>query len=146
MKNIKIQTKCILCAFRIGDFCLLLFSIFLNSVYGWTAQNLVIHSKNFVQRIFFELLYRVYKTAKFLGYVLYECPSLKYVTSKCLSFIHPVSPVCLDTLLMTLRKLLCFISYLRADKVRGQCMKHNVWGGTYFWACLGTIFFNHGSS
>ena len=95
------QRKFVLWSLRDGDFCLLFFSTFLNSVYGWTAQNSVINSKIFVQRIFFELLYRVYKTSKFWGYVLYECPSIKYVPSKCWSFIHPVPPVCLDTLLMT---------------------------------------------
>ena len=87
------QRKFILCLFRNGDFCLLIFfSIFLNIVYGWTAQNSAINSKNFVQRIFFELLCRVYKTPKFGGNVLYECPSIKYVPSKLCSFIHPVLP------------------------------------------------------
>ena len=95
------QGKLTLCPFRNGGFCLLFIYIFLNSVYGWTAQNSVINSKSFVQKIFFELLFRVYKTLKFWGYVLYECPSIKYVPSKCWSFIHPVPPVCLDTLLMT---------------------------------------------
>ena len=95
------QGKLTLCPFRNGGFWLLFIYIFLNSVYGWTAQNSVINSKSFVQKIFFELLFRVYKTLKFWGYVLYECPSIKYVPSKCWSFIHPVPPVCLDTLLMT---------------------------------------------
>ena len=93
--------KFILCPFRNGDFCLLFISIFLNSVSGITAQNSVINSKNFVQRIFFELLYRVYKFPKFLGYVPYESPSIKYVPSEYWSFIHPIPPVCLDPLLMT---------------------------------------------
>ena len=83
------QRKFILCPFRNGDFCLLIISVFLNSVYAITAQKSVINSKNLVQRIFFELLYRVYKTPKFLGYVLYECPSIKYVPSECWDFIHP---------------------------------------------------------
>ena len=68
------------------------FSIFLNIVYGWTAQNSAINSKNFVQRIFFELLCRVYTTPKFGGNVLYECPSINYVPSKFFSFMHPVLP------------------------------------------------------
>ena len=86
------QRKFILCPFRNGNFCLLFISAFLNSVYGWTAQNSVINSKNFVQRIFFELLYRVYKISKFLGQTLYECPSIKYAplefyTPCCLSLL-----------------------------------------------------------
>ena len=48
--------------------------------------------QNFVQRILFELLCRVYKTPKFGGNVLYECPSIKYVPLKFCSFIHPVLP------------------------------------------------------
>ena len=106
-------------------------SIFLSSVYGITAQNSVINNKNFVQRIFFELLYRAYKTPKFLGYVLYESPSIKYVSSEYRGFMHPIPPVCLDTLWWhlsqqrahacflptvpkkTLRKLFRFVSYLR---------------------------------
>ena len=105
--------------------------LILNSAYGWTAQNSVINSKNYVQRISFELLHRVYKTPKFLGYILYEYPSIKYVPSKFWSFIHPLLPVCLDTPLMTpfptmcvrfllslrtkntLWKLFCLVSYLR---------------------------------
>ena len=78
------KRKFILCPFRNGYFCLLITCIILNSAYGWTAQNSVINSKNFVQRISFELLHRVYKTPKFLGYVLYECPSI------ILEFIHPL--------------------------------------------------------
>ena len=66
------QRKFILCPFRNGNFCLLFISAFLNSAYGWTAQNSVINSRNFVQRNFFELLYRVHKTSKFLGYALLE--------------------------------------------------------------------------
>ena len=125
------KRKFILCPFRNGYFCLLITCIILNSAYGWTAQNSVINSKNFVQRISFELLHRVYKTPKFLGYILYECPSIKYVPSKFWSFIHPLLSVCLDTPLMTpfpttcvrfllslhtkntLWKLFCFVSYLR---------------------------------
>ena len=94
------QRKFILCPVRNGEFCLFI-SVFLNSVYGITAQNSLINSKNFVQRIFFELLYGVYKTRKFLRYVLYECPSIKNVPSEYWSFIHPIPPICLDTLLTT---------------------------------------------
>ena len=60
----------ILRPFRNGYFCLLFICIFVNSAYGWTAQNSVINSKNFVQKISFELLHRVYKTPKLFGYVL----------------------------------------------------------------------------
>ena len=74
--------KLIICQFRNGDFGLLFISIFFNNVYGWTAQNSVFNSRNFAQRIFFELLYRVYKSPKLLGYVLFEGPSMKYVPSK----------------------------------------------------------------
>ena len=156
------QRKFILCPFRNGNFCLLFISAFLNSVYGWTAQNSVISSKNFVQRIFFELLYRVYKISKFLGQTLYECPSIKYAP---LEFLHHVFSVRLDTFLMTplpttcvrfllsprikkaLWKLFCFVSYLRkslsltflfSDSLLR--VKYNVWGLAYFWALAGTIF------
>ena len=125
------KRKFILCPFRNGYFWLLFICTFLNSADGWTAQNSVINSKNFVQRISFELLHRVYKTPKFLGYILYECPSIKYVPSKFWSFIHPLLSDCLDTPLMTpfpttcvrfllslrikntLWKLFCFVSYQR---------------------------------
>ena len=54
------------------------------------CSKLAINSKYFVQRIFFESLYRVYKTSKLLRNVLYECPCIKYVPSKFCSFIYPV--------------------------------------------------------
>ena len=73
----------------------------------------------------------MYKTRKFLRYVLYECPFIKNVPSEYWSFIHPIPPICLDTLLTTpflttcahflpspstkktLRKLFRFLSSLR---------------------------------
>ena len=137
-------------------------SAFLNSVYGWTAQNSVINSKNFVQRIFFELLYRVYKISKFLGQTLYECPSIKYAplefyTPCCLSslgylfddpFTNNVRMLSsIPRIKKTLWKLFCFVSYLRkslsltflfSDSLLR--VKYNVWGLTYFWALVGTIF------
>ena len=156
------QRKLILCPFGNGNFCLLFISAFLNSVYGWTAQNSVINSKNFVQRIFFELLYRVYKISKFLGQTLYECPSIKYAP---LEFLHHVPSVGLDTFLMTplpttcvrfllsprikktLWKLFSFVSYLRKSLSLTFLfsdgllrVKYNVWGLTYFWALVGKIF------
>ena len=102
MKNNKMKRKFILCPFRNGYFWLLFICTFLNSADGWTAQNSVINSKNFVQRICFEFLHRVYKTQKIFGYVLYECPSIKYVPSKFWSFIHPVLPVCFSLFVLPL--------------------------------------------
>ena len=142
-----------------------------NSVYGWTTQNSAMNSKNFVQRIFFELLYRLYKKYKYKNHK---------VPSKFSSFIHPVCPQfawipfwwplsqqCAYAFFYppipkkTLRKLFCFVSYLikiisltflfseshvRADKPRRQCVKHNVSGWTYFWGLVGTICFTMGQA
>ena len=127
------QRKFILCPFRNGNFCLLFISAFLNSVYGWTAQNSVINSKNFVQRIFFELLYRVYKISKFLGQTLYECPSIKYVP---LEFLHHVPSVCLDTFLMTPLPTTCvrFLLSPRIKKLYGNCsVLFPTWEKVFHW-------------
>ena len=142
------------------------FSIFLNIVYGWTAQKSAINSKNFVQKIFFQLLCRLYKTPKFGGNVLYECPSINYVPSEFCSFIHHVLPSLHGYPFAyaffyppipknNLRKLFCFVSYLRknlsltflvskshvrAHKPGWQFVKHNVCGWTYFEHLLGQFF------
>ena len=161
------QRKFILCLFRNGDFCLLIFfSIFLNIVYGWTAQNSAINSKNFVQRIFFELLCRVYKTPKFGGMYFMNVHPLSTYPQNFAVLYTLCSLVCMDTLLRTLssipqyqkkklRKLFCFVSYLRkclslaflvseshvrADKPGWQCVKHNICGWTYFEHLLGQFF------
>ena len=149
------QRKYILCTWN-GDFCLLFISILLNSAYGWTAQNLVINSKKSFQRIFFELLYRVYKTPKFWESVLYECPSpslLGYPFDDPFpNNMHMLSSI---PQYQKRRKFFCFVWYLRkslsltflfsdshvgADKPGGQCLKHNVWDWTYSWAVVGTTF------
>ena len=166
------QRKFILCTFRNGDFCLLFISIFLKSAYRWTAQNSIINSKNFLQRIFFELLNRVYKTPRFWRYVLYECPSIRPAPSKFWSFIHPPPPSqfawyrfddpfpnnvrTFSSIPQHQKKnfkeivLFCFLPEKRSfvdiavfwqSRKSWQCVKHNIWGWTYFWVVVGTIFF-----
>ena len=69
------------------------FFFYISYHYLWlNCSKLSNQYQNFVQRILFELLCRVYKTPKFGGNVLYECPSIKYVPLKFCSFIHPVLP------------------------------------------------------
>ena len=88
------------------------------------CSKLAINGKYLVQRIFFESLYRVYKTSKLLVNVLYECPSIKYVPSKFCSFIYPVFPNLLgypsdDLLSNNVRTLSSIPQY--HTKIQGNC-------------------------
>ena len=89
---------------EIVNFAYGFFSIFLNIVYGWTAQKSVINSKNFVQRILFELLYR---NSKILGICTLWMSIHKVRNLKTLEFYTPCPPVFLDTLLMTPFSTIC---------------------------------------
>ena len=162
------QRKFILCLFRNGDFCLLIFfSIFLNIVYGWTAQNSAINSKNFVQRMFFELLCRVYKTPKFGGMYFMNVHPLSTYPQNFAVLYTLSSLVCMDTLLRTLSSipqyqkkkikeivLFCFLPEKKSfvgiprfwESRKSWQARMAVWEAQYlwlniFWTLVGTIFF-----
>ena len=68
----------------------------------------------------------MYKTPKFLGYVLYERPSIKYVPSEYWSFIHLIPLVCLDTLSMPQfpTTCVCFLPSPATKKIKEILLFH----------------------
>ena len=124
-------------------------TLFLNSAYGSTVQNLVTTSKNVIISKIIFLEPKILKfTSSMFAYILMT-PSPNNVR---ILFSMPLYQI------KTLIKLFCYFSYLRtsllltfllslisnskvrADILQGQCVKHNVRGLINFWALVGENF------